>query len=478
MVLRGVDVEVYPGSIILLRGQNGSGKTTLINILTGNLAPERGRVEISIDQSHGSVFGFPQSWWVEAVGAHGFVPERIAGLGVGRTWQDVRLLPSMSLAGNLALALPGQVGESPLGRIVHLQKSNRDERENLNQVTKVLASLGLAGHESLSADQVSLGLAKQVAVLRTMRAGGKVIFLDEPLSGLDPAEVDAVLSHLQALVVREGIALVIVEHAFNVRRVLDIASIVWTLHDGRVRSQAPDEVREQVDRESSDGLATWLRQSAGPRGRVEEHALPSGGFLQIARRSPLPAGSLPALEVNDLVVKRGARVILGWPSPPGERRGLSVQLERGDVALLQAPNGWGKSTLAEALVNLIPRHSGTVRVNGRATSRPDEAARAGVALLRPYGTLFEHLSVRENLLLFGCHDTVTRLEKSRIVSSLSGGERQRLAWAVTLQREATVLVLDEPFLSIDTETIPILLSELADAMDKAILLLAPRRREL
>jgi ABC-type multidrug transport system ATPase subunit len=100
-----------------------------------------------------------------------------------------------------------------------------------------------------------------------------------------------------------------------------------------------------------------------------------------------------------------------------------------------------------------------------------------VALLRPRGTLFESLTVGENLQLFDCPDLSVPLAKNRVVNSLSGGERQRLAWTITLARNSSTLLLDEPFLSLDTRTVAELLQKISNERERAILITAPRRRE-
>jgi ABC-type branched-subunit amino acid transport system ATPase component len=91
-VLKDVAVELRPGEVVLLRGANGSGKTTLLNILTGNLVPDRGAIELNTGKNTVR-FEFPLGF-----GVRGFSPEGLARLGLGRTWQDVRLFDTQSLA--------------------------------------------------------------------------------------------------------------------------------------------------------------------------------------------------------------------------------------------------------------------------------------------------------------------------------------------------------------------------------------------
>lgn len=90
---------------MLLRGNNGSGKTTLLNILSGNLEPDEGSIHLQVNGAS-EHFKFPRRWWENLNPFDHFTPERVAREGVGRTWQDVRLFNSMTLAENIAVASP------------------------------------------------------------------------------------------------------------------------------------------------------------------------------------------------------------------------------------------------------------------------------------------------------------------------------------------------------------------------------------
>ena len=104
-VLDGISGEIRPGEVILLRGENGTGKTTLLNILSGCLEPDGGAIEIlGTDGSPAESFRFPQAWHRNLNPFQHFTPERVARLGITRTWQDIRLIPSLDLADNIAVA--------------------------------------------------------------------------------------------------------------------------------------------------------------------------------------------------------------------------------------------------------------------------------------------------------------------------------------------------------------------------------------
>ena len=232
-VLNGASLEVREGEVILLKGDNGSGKTTLLNILTGCLEPDSGTIEYAVDTKP-ELFKFPRRWWQEANPFDHFVPERAVWDGICRTWQAGRLFPSQSLAGNLAIAQPNQSGEQPANVLFRYPKVKKEEMLNLNLANDLVSTYGLKPVGTESGDRISFGYAKRIALARSTRTGAKVLFLDEPLAGLDESSIRKVVQALTALAREGGLSLIIVEHAFNIPMIMDIASTIWTLVRGEL----------------------------------------------------------------------------------------------------------------------------------------------------------------------------------------------------------------------------------------------------
>ncbi|MEI8197453.1 MAG: ATP-binding cassette domain-containing protein, partial [Phycisphaerae bacterium] len=183
IVLDGVDLELREGEVVLLRGDNGSGKTTLLNILTGNMEPDAGEIQLFVNH-HPEHFRFPRRWWQELNPWDHFTPERVASEGVGRTWQDVRLFGSQTLLDNLAVARPEQLGETPWRMLTRTRSCLKAETENHHAVRELLQALGLGDRGDSSADKISLGQTKRIAFARAAHSNTKIIFLDAPLAGL------------------------------------------------------------------------------------------------------------------------------------------------------------------------------------------------------------------------------------------------------------------------------------------------------
>lgn len=449
-VLDEASLELRRGEVVLLRGDNGSGKTTLLNMLTGSLEPDAGTIEVFADNVV-ERFSFPRPWWARLNPFDHFSPERMAQECVARTWQEIRLFGTLDLCANLAVAIPGQAGENPALALLRRPKMHGQEQVNRESARVALAELGLGGREESSADMVSLGQAKRVAIARAVLGGAKILFLDEPLAGLDREGIGQVLKLLEALARDDQITLVIVEHVFHIPRLLEMVNTVWTLAAGKLRVEDPARVREEFRHPGRDELRLWLTQLAGPGGTIVDRPLDGGATLTTVVPSG-PTGK-SVLEVEGLVVHRGSRPVVGRNA--GENGpGLSFVLHEGELGFLQAPNGWGKTTLLEAIAGLVPVTAGTVRLFGHPVLSlpPWERARRGLSSLQARNHTFPSLTVQETLRLANVHPVPPTLEhfRSRQTSALSGGERQRLALACAIKPNSPGLtLLDEPFGMLD-----------------------------
>ncbi len=337
---------------------------------------------------------------------------------------------TLSVLANVTLASPNRAGEHPL--LVLLQRSHamRLEREHRRAASRRLESLGLRSKQAASCDKLSLGQMKRVAIARAVQTGARILMLDEPLAGLDGDGQRDVLRYLREIANAGNHAVVVVEHLFNLPKVLELATHVWTLRDGVVEVETPQSVREEVDSRDLGVAATLerLRSPAKPR---------DGGRL----------------EARGLVVRRGLRRILD---------GYDFCASKGAVVPIAHPNGWGKTTLFDALSGLLPVEGGEVMLDGRdiTTMAPSTRVHLGLSYLRATGNVFPGLTIDEHFALGKGALTIGRrfadwraklpLGNTR-AALLSGGERQRLALACL--PISSVMLLDEPFLNLDAASI-------------------------
>lgn len=481
-VLNGVDLALHEGEVVLLRGENGSGKTTLLNILTGNLEPDAGTIEYLTDGTPRTC-RFPRSWIGNLNPFDHFTPEFVAREGLGRTWQDVRLFGSHSLRDNIAVADSRNPGENPLIALFAPGRANHREAEICEQADIMLAQLGLAGREHSSGDMISLGQSKRVAIARAVAGGARILFLDEPLAGLDRQGIADILQLLDRLVKEQRLTLVIVEHVFNFTYLHHLVNVHWAIAEGRIVREIATPIPQE---DSVVGIPVvtrphWFHHFSQFADVLPPEKLPRGAVLtRIRLRSRYEPKVV--FDVRGLVVRRGRRAIIGADSE-GNETGFNLTLHEGEIAVLQAPNGWGKSTLLGALAGIVASASGSVTVGGReVSSMPDwKRVENGIHFNSFGGPYFSNLLVSEVIKL-ACMSTVDRehlgdvTQLERRVGSLSGGQSRKLSLSTFLKRSnLRSALLDEPLNALDFARCCEVVSSIIEAQAGCVLIAEPLR---
>jgi ABC-type multidrug transport system ATPase subunit len=373
------------------------------------------------------------------------------------------------------VATPGQIGENPLLAVARPKASRVQAQQSWKDAEAILARLGLAGREMSSADKVSLGQSKRVAIARAVQAGAKILFLDEPLAGLDSAGMKEVLSLLQELSSAKGITLVIVEHYFNIPEILKIATTVWTLDKGQVSRELPNQVGHTGSAIPGYTLDQWMRAIAGQDGEI--HQTDQHG-ARISTIEPAGSkGSANVLAVHDLIVYRNKRLVVGAQNGSEEGIGVSLSLGKGQVVILQAPNGWGKTTLLEAIAGLVPTSEGTIMLEDQSVNSKAAWLRAkrGLRLLQSRNNFFPNLNVQESLSLAKLHRVPQDIQPliTKKMSYLSGGELQRVVTACALDGvKCSAILLDEPFTALDPTSVQELTNRINNVLQHAGVLIA------
>lgn len=486
VVLNNVSLALHHGEVVLLIGDNGSGKTTLLNILTGNLEPDKGEIHVAINGTK-EAFTFPRQWWKELNPFDHFTPERLAWKSVGRVWQDIRLFPTMKAVDNITVAATNGIGENPFRSF--LPNTYRIDKENKKAAAKWLDMLGLGDRIDSSCDKISLGQMKRVAIARAIQAGAKVLFLDEPLSGLDEKGITEVVQYLQTLVKDHAVTLVIVEHSFNIPRVIGLVDKVWSLSkdnnslQGYKLSITEPNTIKTGNTNGQNTLHDLLKELAGSNGIVKSAELPGGARLTTIHASN---DDINILEIKNLKVKRGIRTIFAsdTDSPSNDRDGLSLTLKKGQISILEAPNGWGKSSLLDAIAgvhnNSLKISEGNILFKGKAITsfQTHQIARMGLSYLRANQQAFASLKIKEQMKLKHSSNHVFDgyLDKDRKGNSLSGGEKQKLL--IDLLPDADVYLLDEPMIGLDEDSIAKIKNNLIKMFEKnkTILITLPRSK--
>jgi ribose transport system ATP-binding protein/rhamnose transport system ATP-binding protein len=408
--LHGVTLELRAGEVMCLAGENGAGKSTLIKILTGAIRRDGG--EYTID---GEDVGNP-------------TPAQARDAGIGVVYQELSLLPDLSVGENLLM------GQLPARRGI------TRPRELRKQARAMLERVGLDWLDpDTEVGTLSLAVQQLVEISKVLGASPRVLIFDEPTTALSEAETKALLARIHQLR-DEGHAVMYVTH--HLEEMFEIGDRVTILRDGGFVTAAP---MKDFDQDSL--IASMV-------GRKIESLYPA---------SNRTIGE-PRLRVRGL-------------KPAGVDKPIDFEVRAGEIVGVAGLLGSGRSELLRAIFGADPVAGGEVTVDGRKVSHgnPRSAVQAGMGLLsedrKRLGLLLE-LSIRENASLANL-DEISRfwlVDKKRErgvvdqylgglrlragsweqpVSSLSGGNQQKVLLARWLATKAKVLMFDEPTKGVD-----------------------------
>lgn len=224
--LAAVDLQLSLSGITAVIGPNGAGKTTLLNIMTGFLRADAGRCFLGEQE------------------ITRLQPERIAGLGVARTFQDVRLTCQASVLSNVMLARPNQRGENLLGAILGIGVA-AEEACNREEAMRILTFVGLGNKSMELAGELSYGQQKLLTLACCLATGTRILLLDEPVAGVHPEMATKILGLLRELR-DQGKLVVFIEH--DIDAVRQIADHIIVMDEGRIIAQGePAEVLQRPE---------------------------------------------------------------------------------------------------------------------------------------------------------------------------------------------------------------------------------------
>jgi neutral amino acid transport system ATP-binding protein len=225
--VRAVDeatFDVAQNSITALIGPNGAGKSTLFNVVTGFLSADRGRVAFEgrrIDRAP---------------------PHLIAQRGLVRTFQVPRTLTRLSVLDNMLVAAAHHPGERLSRLVLRPSSSRRRERRARERAAELLALFQLDGHTDEYAGVLSGGQRKLLDFARVLMAEPRLVLLDEPMAGVNPALGRQLVDHVLRLRAEGGMTFLFVEHDLDI--VMEASDRVIVMNEGRViASGTPAEVR-------------------------------------------------------------------------------------------------------------------------------------------------------------------------------------------------------------------------------------------
>ena len=412
LVLDGVDFSLRRGEVHALLGENGAGKSTLIKCLTGAYRRDGGSLRLdgeSIDPRN---------------------TEEAQSLGIGTVYQEINLLPNLSVADNLFLGRqPRRFG---MVDTAAMRKAARD----------ILAGYGLDIDVAADLGSFSVAIQQIVAIARAVNLSGKVLILDEPTASLDAQEVGMLFAVVRGLRAR-GLGIVFITHFLD--QVFAIADRITVLRNGRLVGSKPTAEMSRVE------LVTMML------GRALEE--------ETRTRAAQPEAAGPVVAAFEGFGKTGRIAPFDLAVRAGEVIGVAGLL------------GSGRTETAEVLFGVERADSGEARVDGRAVSlsTPRAAVAQGFGFCpedRKTAGIIADLSLRENIALAlqarrGWSRPLPRREQNALadryiqaldirtsdrekpVGLLSGGNQQKAILARWLALNPRFLILDEPTRGID-----------------------------
>jgi monosaccharide-transporting ATPase len=413
--LQGVDFTVRRGEVHALMGENGAGKSTLIKVLTGVYPRDGGTVLLDGSEVR------PNS------------PKAAEGLGISTVYQEVNLIPQLSIAENICL------GREPtrLGLIRWRAMARHAET--------ALARLDLKLDVKQQLSACSIAIQQMVAIARALDVSAKLLILDEPTSSLDENEVEELFKVIRKLRA-EGLGIVIVTHFLD--QVYAIADRITVLRDGQLVGEYEAAKLPRMELVTRM-IGKALSQMPPPQHDVSGPVTP--------QREPF------------LVLKQCGRA--------GSIAPMDLTIGKGEILGLAGLLGSGRTETARLMFGIDRIQTGEMLVDGKPTTfkSPGEAIRAGFAFTpenRKSDGIIPHLSIRENIVLAlqarqGVAKAISRKQQEEIVEkfikvlgistpgpeqlvvNLSGGNQQKVLLARWLATQPRLLILDEPTRGID-----------------------------
>ncbi|OGW29154.1 MAG: ABC transporter ATP-binding protein, partial [Nitrospirae bacterium GWC2_57_13] len=222
--LDGVDMRVERERIMSIIGPNGAGKTTFFNCITGLYRPTTGK---ALFQNRDIT---------------GMAPHEIAGLGISRTFQNIRLFGGMSCLENVMVAAHCRTKAGVFGALFHPPRVRKEERDTVFRASEILQFVGLESKKDVPASNLPYGDQRRLEIARALGTEPHLLLLDEPAAGMNPQETRQLMDLIRKI--RDnGVAILLIEHDMKV--VMEISDRVVVLDHGvKIAEGEPRQIQE------------------------------------------------------------------------------------------------------------------------------------------------------------------------------------------------------------------------------------------
>ena len=466
-----IDLDLRTGEILALLGENGAGKSTLMNVLYGLTRPDEGEIRV-----RGELVEMDS-------------PSVAIANGIGMVHQHFMLVPVMTVAQNIVLALEPTAG--PL----------YDRATAFEQVRAISDRYGLAVDPRATVEDISVGQQQRVEILKALYRGADILILDEPTAVLTPQEADELADILRGLT-DQGKSVIFITHKLH--EVTDVADRVTVIRRGKKVDTIPAAgATEQslaelmVGREVSLTVEKTARERGEPLLVVEDLVVhgESADTAEAGAYGAMGQASAPG-ELIDPELAAGDGELLFPELGPAKVKGVSFTVHAGEILGIAGVDGNGQSQLIDAITGLTDPTAGSVTIDGHDITRvsPKKVLEAGVGHIptdRQVRGLVLGFSLAENCAI---HDfdappfsrwgitSPRRMEQAAAAlieefdvrgggprtsaSSLSGGNQQKVIIAREVSRDPRVLIAAQPTRGVDVGAIEFLHKRLVEERDE------------
>lgn len=224
VAVNSVDLTIPECAIASIIGPNGAGKTTLFNCISGFYTPEKGQVLYQ---------GQP---------IQGMLTDRIARLGLSRTYQNIRLFANMTAIENILIGFQPHLRSAWLESLVLTPRFRREQKDAILEANRLLRFVGLAGLGDHLAKNLPYGAQRRLEIARALANKPKLLLLDEPTAGMNPQETDEMTKFIRSLRDDLGVTVLLIEH--DMRVVMGISDQITVLDYGtKIAEGDPKEIQ-------------------------------------------------------------------------------------------------------------------------------------------------------------------------------------------------------------------------------------------
>lgn len=220
------NVRVDPNEIVAIIGPNGAGKTTAFNMITGVYTPTSGDILYSPDGAKKNAQRITSKR-----------PDRIAKLGIARTFQNIRLFKQQTVLDNVLIGHHLRLRSTFAEAVVGFPRYLREEREMRERTMELLKLVDLDGDADELATSLPYGKQRRLEIARALATQPKLLLLDEPAAGMNPKETEDLTEFVASLRAQLGLAILLIEHHMQI--VMDISDRIYVLDYGKTIASGP-----------------------------------------------------------------------------------------------------------------------------------------------------------------------------------------------------------------------------------------------